>query len=160
MSKKIGILFDLDGTLLDTLQDLTDATNYALRKFSLPERSVSYIRSILGNGAQRQIALAMPGKADDPGVEQVLAVYKEYYADHCQIKTRPYDGVVSAMEELSKKYPLAVVSNKPHFAVKPLCETISPVFIVAAKVRSAPESQRRIWYIDVWKTWAWTLVYL
>ena len=126
MEKKIGILFDLDGTLLDTLQDLTDATNYALRQFSLPERPTAYIRSILGNGAQRQITLAMPGTAEDPDIMDVLAVYKEYYEGHCQIKTRPYDGVLEAMEVLVRKYPLAVVSNKPHFAVKPLCDTFFP----------------------------------
>lgn len=110
---KVGILFDLDGTLLDTLGDLTDATNYALRSHGYPERSLSEIRSFVGNGAANQMRLSVPEGAD---YESVLATYKPYYDAHCQIKTAPYPGILEALEEL-KDYPMAVVSNKPHSAV-------------------------------------------
>ena len=110
---KIGILFDLDGTLLDTLADLTDATNYALRLHGYPERHISEIRAFVGNGAANQIRRSAPAGAD---YDAVLAAYRAYYNDHCQIRTAPYPGVPEALEEL-KDYPLAVVSNKPHSAV-------------------------------------------
>ena len=82
---KIGILFDLDGTLLNTLEDLRDATNAALRHFGCPERTLEEIRTFVGNGARNQIRLSLPGKADDPDLEEVLEWYKAYYAGHCQI---------------------------------------------------------------------------
>ena len=110
---KVGILFDLDGTLLDTLADLTDATNYALGVHGYPQRSVSEIRRFVGNGAANQMRLSVPEGAD---YQSVLATYKPYYDAHCQIKTAPYPGILEALEEL-KDYPLAVVSNKPHSAV-------------------------------------------
>ena len=117
---KIGILFDLDGTLLDTLEDLTDATNYALRQFGCPERSLAYIRSIIGNGALRQMTLALPENSGiDP--QAVLAVYKPYYQVHCNLKTRPYDGVLEALAALQEQYAIGIVTNKPHAAAKPLC---------------------------------------
>lgn len=110
---KVGILFDLDGTLLDTLGDLTDATNYALRHHGYPERTIGEIRTFVGNGAANQIRLSAPAGVD---YEAVLATYKPYYDTHCQIKTAPYPGILQALEEL-QDYPMAVVSNKPHSAV-------------------------------------------
>ena len=126
MEKKIGILFDLDGTLLDTLEDLTDATNYALRQFSLPERNHREIRSFLGTGARELIRKSMPEGVTDAHVTEVLTVYRAYYEAHCRIKTRPYDGILEALEQLKQKYPLAVVSNKPDAAVRPLCRDFFP----------------------------------
>lgn len=125
MEKKIGILFDLDGTLLDTLDDLTDATNYTLRHFGCPERSREEMRRIVGNGALRQMTLSLPGRDTDPDVQEVLAFYKAYYNDHCRIKTKPYNGILEALEQL-KEYPMAIVSNKPDTAVKPLCAEFFP----------------------------------
>ena len=122
---KIGILWDLDGTLLDTLGDLTDASNYALAQFGLPPRSEAEIRGFVGNGAKRQITLAMGAEPDDPRVDGVLAVYKPYYNDHCQIRTAPYAGVMDALALLAD-FPMAVVSNKPHAAVKALAEQYFP----------------------------------
>ena len=117
-----GLIFDLDGTLLNTLEDLTDATNYALAQFGCPSRTLEEIRRVVGNGAKNQIAKSLPGKADDPDVDRVLAVYKEYYNAHCQVKTGPYEGVMEALAELSREFPVAIVSNKPDSAVKSLCE--------------------------------------
>jgi phosphoglycolate phosphatase len=119
---KTGILFDLDGTLLSTLEDLTDAVNYTLRHYNCPERTQEEICSFLGYGAKWLIASALPenGKAFD--VDQVLAFYQKYYAAHCQVKTRPYDGILEALAELRKEFPVAIVSNKPDIATKPLCK--------------------------------------
>lgn len=115
---KVGILFDLDGTLLDTLGDLTDATNYALRTHGYPERSILEIRRFVGNGAANQMRLSVPEGAP---YEPVLATYKPYYDAHCQIKTAPYPGIPEALAQL-KDYPMAVVSNKPHSAVTVLAK--------------------------------------
>ena len=135
---KIGLLFDLDGTLLDTLEDLTDATNFTLRHFGCPERSVAEMRQIVGNGALRQMTLSLPGKADDPDVQAVLAFYKEYYNSHCQIKTKPYDGILPVLAQLAEKYPIAVVSNKPDSAVKPLCREYFPGFYALGESAACP----------------------
>ncbi len=133
----IGILWDLDGTLMDTLGDLTDATNYALSQFGYPPRTEAELRSFIGNGAQRQITLSM-GLADgDPNVAPVLALYKEYYRAHCQRKTRPYDGIQNALAAL-KHYPMAVVSNKPDPAVKALAAQFFPGMYALGETPDCP----------------------
>lgn len=118
---KTGIIFDLDGTLLDTLEDLKDSVNYALAQYGCPPRTLSEIRDFIGNGARRLIQLSLPGLESDPPVEDVLATYQAYYADHNQVKTGPYKGIPQALEEISKRWPIAIVSNKPDIAVKPMC---------------------------------------
>ena len=120
---KIGILWDLDGTLLDTLEDLMDGVNYALNQFGLPPRTLEEVRQFVGNGAANLINRAVDGRADE---KAVLDVFKVYYNAHCQIKTRPYEGVPEALAKLGEKYPMAIVSNKPDSAVKPLCEQYFP----------------------------------
>ena len=117
-----AILFDLDGTLLNTLDDLADAVNVTLTHFGCPERTKEEVRQFVGNGAERLIRLALPGKDTDPDVFAVLAYFKDYYAAHAQIKTRPYDGVLQALADVQKEYPVAIVSNKPDGAVKLLCK--------------------------------------
>ena len=119
---KTGILFDLDGTLLSTLEDLTDAVNYTLRFYDCPERTQEEVRSFVGNGAERLVRLSLPGKPTDPDVKQALATYQAYYAEHSQIKTRPYDGILESLAEIRKEFPIAVVSNKPDIATKKLCK--------------------------------------
>ena len=121
-----GILFDLDGTLLNTLEDLTDATNYVLRKFAFSERSVEQVRRAIGNGAANQLRKCAPEDTAQETVEQMLAVYKPYYTAHCRIKTRPYGGIPEALSVLCERYPIAIVSNKPDHAVKKLCEEYFP----------------------------------
>ncbi len=123
---KIGILWDLDGTLLNSLEDLKDSVNHTLQEYGLPERSLEEIRCFVGNGARRLIALSMPGKDTDPDLEAVLRDYQVYYTAHSQIKTKPYDGVLDALKALGEKYPMAVVSNKPDDAVKVLCSQYFP----------------------------------
>ena len=120
---KIGILWDLDGTLLDTLEDLMDGVNYALAQFDLPARTLAEIREFVGNGAANLISRAVEGRADEG---EVLETFRTYYNAHCQVKTRPYEGVLEALARLGEKYPMAIVSNKPDSAVKPLCEQYFP----------------------------------
>ena len=135
---KIGILFDLDGTLLNTLEDLRDATNAALRHFGCPERSLEEIRTFVGNGARNQIRLSLPGKADDPDLDAVLEWYKAYYADHCQIKTAPYPGIADMLERLKGEWPMAIVSNKPDNAVKTLCAEHFPGIYALGEAPDCP----------------------
>ena len=116
-----GILFDLDGTLLNTLEDLTDATNYALEQFGYSLRTMEQVRRAIGNGAANQIRKSLPEGTPEETVQQVLSVYKDYYTAHCQIKTRPYEGIPEALADLKQRYPIAIVSNKPDAAVKALC---------------------------------------
>ena len=120
---KTGILWDLDGTLLDTLEDLKDGVNYALAQFGYPERALEEVRRFVGNGARRLIEQAVPQGGD---VQSVFDTFRAYYAENCRIKTKPYDGIPGALAELGKKYPMAVVSNKPDVAVKSLCEQYFP----------------------------------
>ncbi len=115
-----GILFDLDGTLLSTLEDLTDAVNETLRHFGCPERTQDEVRQFIGNGAANLVRLSLPGLETDPSLETALAYYQDFYSTHSQIKTRPYDGILEALEEVKKDFPVAVVSNKPDRATKPL----------------------------------------
>ena len=116
-----GIIFDLDGTLLDTLQDLTDATNYTLRYYGCPERTLEEVKEFIGTGAKNLIRKALPGTPADPDLDAALATYQAYYATHAKIKTKPFDGILEALEAIGSRYPIAIVSNKPDIAVKPLC---------------------------------------
>ena len=116
------VIFDLDGTLLNTLDDLADATNAALRHFGFPERTTEEVRRFVGNGAERLIRLALPETATDPDVMEVLSWYKDYYAAHSQIKTRPYEGILEVLAAVKAEFPVAVVSNKPDEATKLLCK--------------------------------------
>ena len=113
-----GVLFDLDGTLLDTLEDLADSVNYALAQHGHPLRTLEQIRTFVGNGAAMLAKLATPEGED---YEQVLRTFQAHYKTHCQVKTGPYAGVLDALREIRAEYPVAVVSNKPDPAVKALC---------------------------------------
>ena len=135
---KIGVLFDMDGTVLDTIQDLTDSTNAALAHFGYPARTVKEVRSYLGNGAWRLIRGAVPEDTTDAQVDTVLAYYQLYYKAHCQIKTKAYDGIPAALAELGKDYPLAIVSNKPDAAVKTLAAQYFPGLYAAGESSACP----------------------
>lgn len=129
-----GILFDLDGTLLNTLEDLLDATNYALKVHGYPERTLPELRRFVGNGAYNQMRLSVPEGTAPETIQAVLDTYKPYYTDHCRIKTKPYAGVKEQLALLAEKYPLAIVSNKPDAAVKALCADYFPgIFALGEK---------------------------
>ena len=120
---KDTVIFDLDGTLLNTLDDLADSVNAALRKNGLPERTTDEVRRFVGNGVLNLMRRAIPNGEDNPKFEQTYADFRAYYAQHCTDKTAPYPGIMALLAELSAQgYKLAVVSNKFDAAVKKLNE--------------------------------------
>ncbi len=113
-----AILLDLDGTILNTLSDLTDSVNYMLEKFGFPTHSELEIRSIVGNGAKNLITRSLPERTSDEKFEDCLSVFKKHYEKNKANKTAPYDGIPESLAELKKKgYLLAIVSNKHNDAV-------------------------------------------
>ncbi|MDE6686497.1 MAG: HAD-IA family hydrolase [Lachnospiraceae bacterium] len=121
MKKITTVIFDLDGTLLDTLEDLTDAVNYALEQCGCPGRSIDEVRSFVGNGIRRLIERAVPTDASIELTDRVYAYFKEYYDIHCMDKTRAYRGVPELIRKLHQKgFHMAIVSNKADHAVKEL----------------------------------------
>ena len=123
MKKYKIVLFDMDGTILDTLQDLSDSVNWALRACGLPERTYAENRRFLGNGIFNLIHRAVPEGTPQDLEDKVRTVYKHHYEQHCNDTTKPFDGIPEAMEQLRKRgYRLACVSNKPDDDVARLAE--------------------------------------
>ena len=121
MKTKNTVIFDLDGTLLDTLDDLTTSVNLALASVGYPEHSKEAIRSFVGNGIAELVKKSLPKNTSEEMFEKVLSNYKEYYEKHSQDKTSLYDGIVPLILSLREKgYKLAIVSNKHHDAVMQL----------------------------------------
>ena len=117
------VIFDLDGTLLNTLDDLTYAANTALAAFGFPRRSTEEVRTFIGNGVARLIARAVPQDAPDAAVASVLARFKAVYTEHVNDKTVPYPGILSLLRELKERgVRCAVNSNKVDNAVRLLCD--------------------------------------
>ena len=108
-----NLIFDLDGTLLNTLSDLRSSTNYALKKFDFPVRSMEEIRNFVGNGLRMLIRRAVPNETDEETVDRVLAEMKAHYREHYHDRTVPYDGILPFLTEMKKRgFHLAIVSNK------------------------------------------------
>lgn len=121
------VIFDLDGTILDTLSDLTDSTNYALNQHNYPKRSIEEVRSFVGNGIGKLIERAVPEGTSPDETLKVLDDFRTHYAKHCADKTKAYDGIFELIEALKKSNHLtAVVSNKADFAVQDLCNQYFP----------------------------------
>ena len=117
----------MDGTVLDTLDDLADSVNRSLREFGLPEVSRFQVGQSLGNGAKYLIRHCLPEWSDEALCEQVLSFYKPWYDAHCLIKTKPYDGILQLMETLrADGVSQAIISNKPDSAVQELAEAFFP----------------------------------
>lgn len=122
-----AIVFDMDGTLLDTLQDLTNAVNVVLEKYHLPLKTVEQVCKVVGNGARNLVKGVVSDGEKHPKFEAIFEEYKAYYAEHCEEETRPYEGIRELLEELKiQEYKMAVVSNKPDQAVKILAEKYFP----------------------------------
>lgn len=121
------VIFDMDGTLLDTLEDLADAVNAALTSFGYPKRSLEEVRTFVGNGVGKLMADAVPEKTGEKELALCLAAFKEHYALHWQDKTAPYEGILPLLKELKKRgIKTAVISNKYEAAVLQLCRDYFP----------------------------------
>ena len=116
------IVFDMDGTILDTLEDLKNSTNHTLRLHHMPERTLGEIRSFVGNGIRKLIERAVVEGTSEHKIYEIQGDFMEHYGIHCADSTRPYDGVIDLIRELRNRgYKTAVVSNKADAAVQDLC---------------------------------------
>ena len=120
-------IFDLDGTLLDTLADLAASTNYALRKHGMPEHTIDDVRRFVGNGVRKLMERAVPDGADNPLFDKAFATFRQHYMEHSLDTTRPYEGVPEMLAELHERgCHIAVVSNKMMAATQELCRHFFP----------------------------------
>lgn len=127
------IIFDLDGTLLNTLEGLKDSTNFALKKFNSPEITLEQTRSFVGNGVRKLIERAIPNGEQNPDFEKCLNTFKEHYSKTMYQKTVAYDGIEDMLTELKKRgVKTGVVSNKFDTAVKELCKNYFDGLIIVA----------------------------
>ena len=119
--KYTTIVFDCDGTLLDTLTDLRNAVNYVLRAHDLPERSVPEVKAALGNGVAHLLNQSLPASISEAEFNTYLDEFKAYYGEHLQDYTAPYPGMLDVLDILrAKGYKLAIVSNKIQEGITPL----------------------------------------
>ena len=117
------VIFDLDGTLLDTLQDLTNSVNFALQAMKYPERTLSEVRMFVGNGIGKLIERAVPKGTNTLDIQKTLQIFKSHYEQHCEDYTAPYPGIYELLDFLKEQgVQTAIVSNKADFAVKKLCK--------------------------------------
>lgn len=128
-----AVIFDLDGTLLDTLADLASAVNAALTANGMPARSIDEVRAFVGNGVRNLMRRAIPQGEQNPAFEKVFADFRAYYAEHCKDATKPYDGIMELLEALKQRgCRLAIVSNKLDSAVKELTKEYFGDYITVA----------------------------
>ena len=121
------IVFDLDGTILNTLEDLTVSTNYALSAMGFPVHSMNEIRQYVGNGAHHLFRLALPADTDEETRQKALQIFNSHYSAHCLDHTLPYPGIPDIIQDLRDSgYFTAVVSNKPDYGVQSLCDRFFP----------------------------------
>lgn len=115
------IIFDMDGTLLNSLTDLQNTLNYCFRKYGFPERNYREVRSFVGNGLRKLIERAVPKGTTEDKIDEILVMFKEHYMVHCADFTAPYEGVMDMLSILkSAGYKMAIVSNKADEALKHL----------------------------------------
>lgn len=121
------MIFDLDGTLLNTLEDLTDSVNYVLWKHGFPERTLEEVRGFVGDGIHKLLERSVPEGTAPFMVEECFKDFIPYYKAHCADKTRPYDGIPELLDRLRENgVKTAVVSNKADYAAKELCARYFP----------------------------------
>ncbi len=117
----------MDGTILNTLEDLADSVNYCLNRFGFPARTIEEIRRFVGNGIRRTIEQAVPAGTGEERIEEIFNDFNEYYNGHCAVKTGPYEGIAETLRKLKAAGILtAVVSNKADREVKLLCDKFFP----------------------------------
>lgn len=133
MKKYDTVIFDLDGTLLNTLEDLTDSVNYALKLHGYPKRTIEEIRSFVGNGVARLMELSIPDGRNNPLFEKCLEDFRSHYSGNMRNKTDAYKGIRELLVQLSEKnYKMAIVSNKFDKAVKGLNQVYFGQYIKVA----------------------------
>lgn len=143
-NRKKAVVFDLDGTLLYTLEDLKNATNYALKQNGMPERTLDEVRRFVGNGVKLLMERAVPQGADNPKFEKTFSDFKEYYEAHCNDNTAPYDGIMELLKELKLNgIKLAIVSNKLDPAVKELNQLYFKEYMTSAVGEMEEEGIRK-----------------
>lgn len=126
-------VFDLDGTLLETLKDLATSTNHALRTHNMPEHSIEDVRMFVGNGVKKLMERAIPNGLDNPLFEEVYATFRQHYLEHNLDTTKPYDGIPELLAELKARGKnLAIVSNKFYAATQELARHFFPDTIQVA----------------------------
>ncbi len=137
------IIFDLDGTLLNTLEGLKNSTNFALKKFNCPEITLEQTRSFVGNGVRKLIERAIPNGEKNPDFEKCLNTFKEHYSKTMYQKTVAYDGIEDMLTELKRKgIKTGVVSNKFDTAVKELCKNYFDGLIIVA-IGESPDVRKK-----------------
>jgi phosphoglycolate phosphatase len=143
MKKYDTIIFDLDGTLLNTLEDLTDSVNYTLVLYGFPCRTIEEVRNFVGNGVGRLMELSIPDGLNNPQFEKCLENFRDHYSKNMQNKTNAYEGILVLLRQLSKKdYKIAIVSNKFDTAVKELNQIYFSEYIKVAIGESAKISKK------------------
>ena len=117
------IIFDMDGTLLNTLEDLKNSLNYVLQQAGYQTRTLEEVRTFVGNGIRKTIERALPSDIEEEKIDELFSLFMDYYAIHNTDNTKPYNGVIDLLKELKHLgYKTAVVSNKQDSAVKSLCK--------------------------------------
>ena len=147
-------IFDLDGTLLDTLDDLWDAVNHTMDAHGFPRRTRDEVRAFVGNGVERliELSLGIPDAQNHPDFAGIVADYRAYYAANSEHKTAPYPGVTDLIRRLlADGIAVSVVSNKPHGATVTLCAKYFPDVTVVCGEREAEGIRRKPWPDTVFK---------
>lgn len=139
-----AVIFDLDGTLLDTVDDLRESLNAGLEKYGYPKRTRQETIDALGNGAAHLVNSLIPGGAENPDAEKVLEFHRTYYPENCDVFTKPFAGIVELLKSLSNNgYKLAVASNKPDNATKRLIDHYFGELICVAVGERQPDLRRK-----------------
>ena len=136
-NKYSAVVFDMDGTILDTLEDLAASINFALKTNDFPERSIDEVRGFVGNGLVKLVERAVPDCTLPEENQKVLETFNDYYKNHCSEKTKPYPGIIDVLNRLKKcGIKVAVCSNKPDYGVKTLCkEHFNGIFDIALGIK-------------------------
>ncbi|MBR6153428.1 MAG: HAD family hydrolase [Treponema sp.] len=165
-----GVVFDLDGTLLNTLDDIADSCNYALEQYGFPKRTIDEVRNFVGNGLGVLMEKAVPDGRQNPDYEAALDAMHKIYAENCLVKTGPYDGILPMLEKISSSgIKCAIVSNKPDEQVKELSKIFFSKYIEvevsvgekeSAGIRRKPAPDSVLAILEKWKIQKDKVVYV